>query len=494
MSGHTVVGAPPRRYLSAAVWIGCLLVLCFGALWQNQATPVILLVAAVIGAVIVFGVSLQHLLCAEYALCLVIGGLAHFYLGIRSVFWLVYILAVAIFLRFLVDMLRTRRITLPHRYLPLILLALFQGSLLAASLASPVPLADTAVGLKLYLPLWLIAIVIAFRPVSETFVMNLEKGALWLVVAQVPFVFEQHFSYSDWDTVVGTFGGAPGVGGCSATVMLTSIMAILVAIKRYQTGLIRKRMAAFYIGIAFLLLLSGETKAVLFLLPLALLVQQFPLLVRNPRIFAKAVPVVLAALGAVFLVYNQLYWTQTSEGKQQTLADRSLGNTFSWDSVNESTGDVGRIASIAIWLVDRRTDTVHRIMGYGAGATREPGTTAAPGIIGVRFAPAAIGNTTVGQLLWEGGVFGVFLYMSLVLSVLMASLRLARRAADEPTRARMRTFAAVLTVLFIFQFYNCFLTTRPTEHIILATLTAVIVAARPDGTFLPGVPADRTKA
>ena len=124
-------------------------------------------IAALVGAVIVFSVSIERLIYIEYALCFVVGGLAHFYFGVLSFYWIAYILAGAIFLRFVMDVLRTKKISRPRRHLPLILLALLQLFLLLTSLASSESMSEIVIGFKTYLPVWLIALVIAFRSVDE---------------------------------------------------------------------------------------------------------------------------------------------------------------------------------------------------------------------------------------------------------------------------------------------------------------------------------------
>jgi hypothetical protein len=452
------------------------LVLLGLALAGGEALLATLAVAGVVAAVVLIAVPQEKLFHLTFTVTILVAGTAHYYFGILYLYWLSYALGAGVFLRFLVTDVPAGRTVRPNQTVPLAILGIFQVLVLVTTLASPISSMQILLGLKVYLPMWLVVVVLAFRPMTESFVERLEKGALLFAAVQAPFVFHQHFTGPDADAVVGTFGNF-----CNASLMLACIMAILTAIELHQSRRMTTKAAAGHIGLAFLMLLAGEVKAVLFLLPLALAVQQARWLWRNPRKALMAVPLVLVAMGAVVFVYDQLYW---SGHGPQSLEEKSIGETFDWTWVNPETGDMGRVTSLAVWVIDRQTDLLHRAIGYGAGATRLD-SSAAPGIIGARFAPAAVGVTTASQLLWETGIAGLALHSAIILSGMVTAIRLGRRAKDEKAKGRMMTIAALLAVLFGYQFYKNYETSRAADQLILATLIGVVAAARRDGSFAP---------
>ena len=474
----------PLRRLSPLALIAGALVLLAWAVASGQ--PLVLggAVGGVIGAGVLVAFSQERLLFIELVLSVLVAGTVQYFLGILIVNWLCFALAAGIFVRFVIAGTMTNAFRRPSQVLPLVFLILFEIHTLVTTLASGSSMIAILLGLKIYLPIWLIALVIAFSPITETLVEKLERGVFLAMLVQIPFVFDQHFLTSSWDSVVGTFAGEPGAGGCNATLMLLCLTSILLAIQLYQTGRMALKAAAGHVTLAFLILLAGEVKAVIFLLPLALAVQQFPLFVRNPRKFLTAVPVVLLALATIFFVYNKLYWTSSDEGRAQTMQERSIGALFDWTALDNNTGDATRFSALAIWALDRRTDWPHRLAGYGAGATRLHGS-GEPGIIGARFAPIAVSSTSTSQLLWEGGLIGLALHTAIILSGSVVCAGLARRAKDDVAKGRLMTITALLSVMFVIQSYDAFETGQVVEQLLLAVLTGLVCAARRDGTFLP---------
>lgn len=445
---------------------------------------------AVVGAIVallLMLLSLRLLLILTMIVATVVVGLLTYYFGIGNAPWLAYFMAIAVFGRYVLQILLAKPVALRHsRPLFFNLILAFLVFLLITTIANfPGPI-QLAVGLKIYFPMWLMMFVVVTMPATDELFRMLEKGAVALSLLQFPFVVQQHFfpsgsvarSFLNWDAVVGTFGGDPDGSGASSVLMLYVIVGILVTIEMYQSGRLRFPFAAGILVVNVATLGLGEVKAVFILLPLAIVVQQWAVMRRRPMQFIFGLCLMVGVVYGLFQVYESLYWSQSS-GRVVAAGERisrSFSYFFDLTGVNFLTGEVSRGASLALWWNDYQSDFVERLLGYGAGASRSQSTVAI-GAVGARYTPLDIAATALAQLLWEVGLIGTTLFVSALFSSIHHAAVSARNATDFVERGRLQTVAAILSVLTAFLIYNRTVVDVAAVQILLATLFGVLIVS-----------------
>jgi hypothetical protein len=294
----------------------------------------------------------------------------------------------------------------------------------------------------------------------------------------VPFVLQQAYSTTNWDAVVGTFGGDPDGSGASGILMVFAIIGILAAINLWQTRRLGLLWVTVVIGLNIVVVGLAEVKAFFVLFPLALLVQQWRNVRRRPLLFVTLMSGAMLIVYFLIGFYEQLYLAR-SPGRIQLSAidsvERSIAYFFDVNGVNFVTGEVSRGASINLWLNDSETGLIQRLVGYGAGSSR-PRSTIAIGEVAMRFAPLNIAATSLSQLLWDTGIIGAGLFTLALLSAIRLAGRLARQTSNEVLRSQLQTVMALLTVLVPFLIYDRSLVDQPTMQLLLATVVGVLIA------------------
>jgi hypothetical protein len=441
------------------------------------------ILAGVLGSiafVLVLNVPLRYLIYAEFVITIFIVGLVDYYLRWPGAYWISYVLALAIFVSYSLSGSESKkRPILFGGPTVLAILIVFICYVSVCTLFSGLPASGIAVGLKEYVPILLVGIVFASIS-NRTYLEKIELGALTLPFIEAPFVIEQHFSsgrWMNWDSVVGTFGGNPEGGGCSATLMLFLVTSILIAIQRYRSGRLNAWYAASVIVMSLALLLLGEMKSVFIFLPLALLVQNWRALISRPITFVLAALILLGVLQLTYVAYDQLYWKKIEISEDQPYTFDQIMFDFSLNphAVNTVTGNIGRVAALSIWANDPQTGLARRLFGYGGGASRTASAVSI-GPIAKRFYPLVVDTTSASQLLWDVGLIGTVLLIVALLAAILLATKLSKAARLPQDRHRMSTMAALATILIPYIFYVNFLTTMPKEQLLLAIIIGHLAA------------------
>lgn len=441
---------------------------------------ILLAVAGLFGGAVFALLPLRYLVWMTILVTTVISGLILYYGRIEQITWLPYIMAVGLFGRWLVEAALSRgggASILAHPPSFLVFLGAFFAFLLFTSALNLTNAAQFAVGVKNYLPIWLVGLVIAALPNVERTFLSLEKGAIALSLMQVPFVVQQAYTYRFWDAVVGTYGGNPEGGGASGLLMLFSIVGILATIHMWQTRRLRTGFAAIILGLNVVVIGLAEVKAFFILFPLALLVQQW----RNVR---KRPLQVLGLMGGALLtiymlinVYEQLYssqWTSRAERSAAESLTEEFALFFDPAGVDILTGEVSRGASLAIWWNDAQTSALERVIGYGAGASRAVSTVSI-GAAALRHAPLQINSTALAQLLWDAGVVGAILFAGAFVGAIRRALQLARAAGGLIMKSRLQTIAAILSLSVPLLIYDRAIVDMAAAQLLFAVILGLLL-------------------
>jgi hypothetical protein len=199
----------------------------------------------------------------------------------------------------------------------------------------------------------------------------------------------------------------------------------------------------------------GETKIVLFMIPLAGLViyRHDPVegiagrTVSLKKIFA------LLALGLATVVFGYVYLTlylgdSLSDIVESTLAynfeDFGYGNFL----LNRTT------ALIFWWSQNGLHDPFAWLFGHGLGSSFWSESTVTPGHIGAQYPMYGIGITAASTLLWDVGVIGLLLYVSIFATAWLAANRLFEKSNDVRVRADALAIQAAISLFMLHVLYR----------------------------------------
>jgi hypothetical protein len=197
----------------------------------------------------------------------------------------------------------------------------------------------------------------------------------------------------------------------------------------YLRGKLRLGALALLAAWLFLPTTINETKATLFLLPVALLLPAF-LMRGKSHAVRRLLP--LCAFGALALMafvgtYN--YFTQFREYSEpigELVGSADLREYLYTGAANTDQANIGRFDSIELALEHTADDPFTLAFGFGAGNVSESFLPAFAGRFSDYYVRFGVGQTQVTAFLWEIGVVGLLAYLFLFYVVARDSVRLAR--------------------------------------------------------------------
>lgn len=263
------------------------------------------------------------------------------------------------------------------------------------------------------------------------------------------------------DVVAGTFGASLYSGGANAEMatFLIIVLAFLLAHGREKT-LPRKYLILLTLPVLAPLFM-GETKVVVILLPLMFLVLYRRELIARPHY--GVLGLVVGGLLTFAAGYAYLSLSKKS-------LDDQIAETLSYNVYEKGYGSyaLNRTTVLSFWAEQQgANDPVSFVFGNGLGSA-QTSTSIAPGHVAERYPNYGIGLTAASTLLWETGIVGFGLFIS-ILALAWRSAGRLRRFTDAPA-VRADT-SAIQTALALFAFYLFY---RPS---LLDTLTFQVVFA-----------------
>ncbi len=248
------------------------------------------------------------------------------------------------------------------------------------------------------------------------------------------------------DVVAGTFGANLEGGSSNAEMAAFLIMAAAFVLARWRAGLVSTSVAS-SLSVVFLLpLFLGETKIVLVMLPLMWLVLMRKEFAKMPvRYFFQLLGLLLltCALGLVYISMNK------------GGADEVLSQTLNYNVGTQGYGSskLNRTTVFSFWWDNQSwQDPLGLLIGNGLGSTYFNPHAPMPGHLGLKYFGYGIGLTTASSLLWDTGLLGLILFLSILLSAWFTAGRLWTRVTDPAVRAdalAIQTCIAIFT-LFVF--------------------------------------------
>jgi hypothetical protein len=193
-------------------------------------------------------------------------------------------------------------------------------------------------------------------------------------------------------------------------------------------------------------LFIGETKIVLIVLPLTLLVLYRREILNNP---AQGLMVVVFGTGVV-VVLGAIYLNIMG----MTL-ERSIQDSLAYNVGKTGYGPwkLNRTSVLTFWFEKQGWhDPIAAVFGNGLSAAMD--STTPPGFLARHYAGMGIGLTAASQLLWEQGAVGFLLLAAVLFGAWRTAGRLAATAHEPWVRADAAALQAVVPVFLLWLFYR----------------------------------------
>lgn len=369
--------------------------------------------------------------------------------------WGIVLLSSMLFIPVLLNILPRPRLPL-FMWLYLLFLALsFASSMLHWNAAAPL-----VAGLKRYYQALGIMLAMAVIPLDWKDDRRLRKTFFWLALIQLPFVLYEAFvlvpirialagadhTSEVTDVIAGTFGANLRVGSPGGEMVAFVLILLAFAWARWREGLL----STFKLGVFIALMLPcvglGEIKFVAFLFPLIALVLYKEELTSRP---GRYLPV-MAAVGLVTAAFAYLYFgyfsgTTVTKGFDDMLRYNVAGQGYGGFRLNRTT-------ALGFWWTHQGPhDPVGFFIGHGVGSSYwAPDPTVPLGAIGARYPWFGVALTAASALLWDVGVIGTLLYLSVFVVAFAQAVQLYKKERDPGIRSTLMGIQAALAVFIAF--------------------------------------------
>jgi hypothetical protein len=256
------------------------------------------------------------------------------------------------------------------------------------------------------------------------------------------------------DVVSGTLGGGLEGGSTSGDMASFLIMAIAFVMARYRAGLVRTQVTIILLILLMIPLVLGETKSVVILLPLVWFVLLRKEFTKKPAQFFLQ----FLAIFMVSLAIGMVYVSMSNRGGIHSSVEKTIDNLLSYNIGTKSyTGkenSLNRTTVLSHWWNNQSwQDPLGLLVGNGLGSSASVGGTL-PGHMGEKYFGWGIDLTSASVLLWETGLLGFLLFISILSSAWLSAGRLWTRVTDPTVRADALAIQAAIAILMFQIFYN----------------------------------------
>ena len=399
---------------------------------------------------------------------LMVCGLVQYFTGVLAVLWIPFFLTLLMFI-LLVMQTRYEKLQLDKQEIVVLMLYLIFMVMAGVSTILQAGVTDAIVGFKNEIALSLVMFCLLLGFCRESQVYRVTRSLYWVFYAQFPVVLYQLLfvlpqrvvvrgEEDKWDSVVGTFGGDPLGGGNTAAMGLFCLLIMLLKVSEFKHGLTSFKSMALHVILGFGLCIVGEVKFVILLSPILLAwVWLMPSFVKGMnKVNIKALLLIFTAMAlliafAIVILaagYSTAYGTDPTQNSLAVFIN-SLSYIFDPNYILPS-GEVGRFTTLLFWIKNNDLWGLSgTLFGYGLNATNS-GSVVSPGFLNLTY-NLILDSTSLSMLLWEVGVVGTLLFISLILYILkiVQPKALLDREQLDPQDLQLLSFAPAFNVFAI---------------------------------------------
>ncbi len=327
-------------------------------------------------------------------------------------------------------------------------------------------------GFKRYFQAFGLLFALCWLAIDEQNIRRWRKLFVFIALVQLPFALYELISLVPLreglrihnlvpiDVVAGTFGASIYSGGANAEMATFLIAFLAFMLARWKVKALSNSRLILLVPLVLTPLFLGETKVVVILLPMMFLVLYRGELLARPHYAVMGL--ILGTLLTIGAGMAYLQITKTPLGEQ-------IENTLSYNVYERGYGSLylNRTTVLTFWA--ERQDAhgpVSLVLGNGLGSSHR----STGGHVEIEYPTHGIGLTAASTLLWDLGILGFVLFLSILGLAWRTAGCLRREAAEALVRADAAAIQAALPLFGLFLFYKLSLLETLSFQIVFAAL------------------------
>lgn len=262
------------------------------------------------------------------------------------------------------------------------------------------------------------------------------------------------------DVVAGTFGASLYTGGANAEMATFLIIILAFMLASWREKVLSTGRLLLLIPLVLVPLFLGETKVVVILFPMMFLV-----LYRRELLLRPLYALMGLALGTLLTVAAGMTYLNITN----TTLDKQIADTLKYNVYEKGYGGykLNRTSVLSFWAERQGAhDPISLVLGNGIGSSHN----ATGGHVTLRYPTYGIGLTAASTLLWDLGIMGFALFVTILVLAWRTAGRLRREAADAMARADAAAIQAALPMFGFYLFYRLSLLETLSFQIVFAAL------------------------
>lgn len=328
------------------------------------------------------------------------------------------------------------------------------------ALAQGNAVAEVVAGSKRYFQGYGVMFALALFSVKKNDVASLGRWLLLIALLQLPFAIYEFLVLvplrggleaggEATDVVAGTFGANLVGGSANAEMAAFLLIVFSFLLSRWRVKLLTTSRFMLLAALCLTPLVLGETKVVVFLLPLLLFILLRKDLMKKPH---ESIPLFIA--GAILCLAFAYVYVSLMDNN---MAGDSLANTLQYNVGTEGYGNniLNRSTVLSFWWEQHSLERpFHLFFGHGIGSAYLGMNNLIPGHVALQFSRYGIDLTSASTLLWDTGIVGFLFHLSLYVFAWSAAGRLWTTVRDPAIRADLLAIQSALAIFLVFTFYR----------------------------------------
>lgn len=248
------------------------------------------------------------------------------------------------------------------------------------------------------------------------------------------------------DVVAGTFGASLVGGGANSSMAVFLIMVTAFLLARYREKLLSPARLLLLFPLILAPIFMSETKLVLVLMPVMFIGLYWREILSRP--LASVVGLTVGGMITVGAGFAYLSMSKKSP-------DQRIQDTLAYNLGDRGYGGrvLNRTTALTFWVARQGVDDpISIVVGNGIGASHE--SESGVGHIARLYAGYGIGLTSIAILLWDQGLFGLTLYLSIFIAAWLTANRLRKYSNERWVCADAAAVVAVIPVMGLFLLHN----------------------------------------
>jgi len=334
-------------------------------------------------------------------------------------------------------------------------------------------LSEKAAGARRFFHFWGLLFAIGLINFPDRTIKRWALFILWLAICQFPAALYQRIVIhptllynQTLDAIVGTFE-VPFTGGSGSSGVLAFMQIVLMAALTagYREGLVSTWGLVSGLIALLIPLAVGETNVMFIWIPLALGAVFIDHIRQRPGLclfWATGLGLFMAGFATIYLIAQQ-----SQDGPIMTPAQK-LEEVYEYNLGDMGYGaanNLNRTTVLSYWFEHHGlAEPVTTIFGHGMGSSFSSGEQRT--ILSLRHANLSIDLLAITSVLWDLGLVGAALYMTVFVLAWRTAYRLANIAQPGWDRALARSLLATTTLLLTLIVYNNNLITTATQQVL----------------------------